>query len=68
MTLQQEIAAYLRELADKVERSSYCAVLASEDKRMYATVNTGEKLIRRIPTGERQVELKLNYIEENDIE
>ena len=65
MTLQQEIAAYLRELADKVERSSYCAVLASEDKRMYVTVNTGQKWDEKFPTGERQVELKLNYIEEN---
>ena len=65
MTLQQEIAAYLRELADKVERSSYCAVLASEDKRMCVTMNTGQKWDVKFPTGERQVELKLNYIEEN---
>jgi hypothetical protein len=65
MTLQQEVAAYLRELADKVERSRYCAVLASEDKRMYMAVNTGQKWDEKFPTGERQVELKLNYIEEN---
>jgi len=65
MTLQQEIAAYLRELADKVERSRYCAVLASEDKRLYASVDTGDVLVKHIPTGERQVEFKLNYIEES---
>jgi hypothetical protein len=64
MTLQQEIAGYLRELADKVERSSYCAVLASEDKRMYTTIPSTYKVVTKIPTGERQVELKLNYIEE----
>ena len=66
MTLQQEIATYLRELADKVERSRYCAVLTSDNTRLYATIDTGEKLIRRVPTGERQVELKLNYMEERD--
>jgi amphi-Trp domain-containing protein len=65
MTLQQEIAAYLRELADKVERSSHCAVLASEDERMYVTIPTTFNTETKIPTGERQVELKLNYIEEN---
>ena len=63
MTTQQDVAIYLRELADKVERSSYCAVLASEDKRLYVTVNTGQKWDEKFPTGERQVELKLNYME-----
>jgi len=65
MTLQQEMATYLRELADKVERSSYCAVLASEDKRMYTTIPSTYDGYEKIPTGERQVELKLNYIEES---
>jgi hypothetical protein len=68
MTLQQEIATYLRELADNVERSSYCTVLASEDKRLYTTIPSSYREETKIPTGERQVELKLNYIEENDIE
>jgi hypothetical protein len=64
MSIQQNVAQYLRELADKVERSSYCTI-SSTDNRVYTVGYIDRGIVEKLPTGERQVELKLNYIEEN---
>ena len=62
-SIQQNVAQYLRELADKVEKSSYCTCSIGTDERKFVTYH-GKVLVEHIPTGEREVTLKLNYIEE----
>lgn len=62
-TIQQNVAQYLRELADKVERSSYCTCCV-DDTPMYISFDIGGGVLGRYKTGERNVTLKLNYIEE----
>ena len=62
-TIQQNVAQYLRELADKVEKSSYCTMEACTDERKFVTYY-GKTIANHFPTGEREVTLKLNYIEE----
>ena len=64
-TIQQNVAQYLRELADKVERSSYCTIAVNTDERKFITLYKNAKYAEKFPTGEREVTLKLNYIEEN---
>lgn len=63
-SIQQNVAQYLRELADKVERSSYCIIEACTDERNFVTYY-GKTIANYVPTGEREVTLKLNYIEES---
>ena len=63
-TIQQNVAQYLRELADKVERSRWCTIESSGEERKYFQINTGKRWDEKFPTGEREVALKLNYIEE----
>lgn len=62
-TIQQDVAQYLRELADKVERSSYCTC-SVDDTPMYISFDIGGGVLGRYKTGERNVTLKLNYIGE----
>lgn len=64
MNIQQNVAQYLRGLADKVEKSSYCTIAVNTNERKYVTYY-GKTITERTPTGEREVTLKLNYIEEN---
>lgn len=65
-SIQQNVAQYLRELADKVERSSYCTIEACTDARKYVELYQGNRRYsEKFPTGEREITLKLNYIEEN---
>lgn len=65
MSIQQNVAQYLRELADKVEKSSYCTMESCTDKRKYVELYHGDRRYsENFPTGEREVTLKLNYIEE----
>lgn len=63
-TIQQNVAKYLRELADKVERSRYCTIAVNTNERKYVTLYKDAKYTDKFPTGEREVTLKLNYIEE----
>lgn len=63
-TIQQNVAQYLRELADKVERSRWCTIESSGEERKYFKINTGKRWDEKFPTGEHEVTLKLNYIEE----
>lgn len=63
-TIQQDVAQYLRELADKVEKSSYCTIEVCTDERKYFQVNTGKRWDEKFPTGEREIALKLNYTDE----
>ena len=60
---QQNVAQYLRELADKVEMSSYCTASVEETPK-YVEVSRGGVTFSRYKTGECEVTLKLNYIEE----
>lgn len=62
-SIQQNVAQYLRELADKVERSSYCTCSVDETPE-YVEVSYKGVTFSRYKTGEREVILKLNYIEE----
>jgi len=62
-TIQQNVAQYLRELADRVESSSYCTC-SVDDTPMYISFDIGGGVIGRYKTGERIVTLKLNYKEE----
>lgn len=62
-SIQQNVAQYLRELADKVERSSYCTCRVDETPE-YVLVSYNGVTFSRYKTGEREVTLKLNYIEE----
>ena len=65
-SIQQNVAQYLRELADKVEKSSYCRIEACTDEMKYVEFCQGNRRYsEKFPTGEREVTLKLNYIEEN---
>ena len=63
-SVQQNVAQYLRELADKVERSSYCTCSVDETPE-YVEVSYKGVTFSRYKTGEREVTLKLNYIEES---
>lgn len=63
-SIQQNVAQYLRELADKVERSSYSQIESCTDERKYVTLYNDAKYSGKFPTGEHEVTLKLNYIEE----
>ena len=55
-TIQQNVAQYLRELADKVERSDIMIVGGCPDEGLPTEV--------KISTRVCEVTLKLNYIEE----
>ncbi len=61
-SIQQNVAQYLRELADKVEGSRYCTIEADEEWKFITYY--GRVLAEHSYTGEREVTLKLNYIEE----
>ena len=63
-SIQQNVAQYLRELADKVEKSSYCICSVGTDERKFVTMYRGRGTVEHVPTGEHEVALKLNYIEE----
>lgn len=63
-SIQQDVAQYLRKLADKVEKSSYCTIEACTEERKFVQINTGKRWDEKFPTGEREITLKLNYIEE----
>lgn len=60
---QKQVANDLRELADKVERSSYCRI-EWNDERCSVVYNKGGKMQVREPTGERAVSIQLRYLEE----
>ena len=62
-TVQQNVAQYLKELADKVEKSRYCTASVNETPE-YVEVSRNGVTFSRYKTGEREITLKLNYIEE----
>ena len=63
-TIQQNVAQYLRELADKVERSRWCTIEANEERKYVELYQGNARYSEKFPTGEREATLKLNYIEE----
>lgn len=63
MTIQTDTANYLRELADKVETSSWCHMLCN-DSVGYVSIQQGEICVK-YPNGARKVIIELDYTEEN---
>jgi hypothetical protein len=63
MSAQTNVANYLRQLADKVEKSSWC-YMSCNDSAGYVSVEQG-KVCVKYPNGERKVTIELDYIEGN---
>lgn len=64
LAVREKVVQQLRELADKVEKSSYCK-MSMNDERCSVVYSKGGELLVREPTGERIVNIQLNYLEEN---